>query len=120
MSATTRAASPRDSPVEVATLLISSASTSLSCGSLTPNAKFLPESGQRIDVRSRSSAVTLARHTFCMSSPAFRAADEAGLRYRVITHGQVRSLAEAALARGVAPADVVKTLVVRRADGDFL
>ncbi len=55
-----------------------------------------------------------------MSSPALRAADEADLRYRIITHGQVRSLAAAALARGVAPADVVKTLVVRRADDDFL
>jgi len=38
----------------------------------------------------------------------------------VIRHGPVRSLAEAAVARGVEPADVVKTLVVRRADDDFL
>jgi Cys-tRNA(Pro)/Cys-tRNA(Cys) deacylase len=38
----------------------------------------------------------------------------------VIRHGPVRSLAEAAQARGVAPADVVKTLVVRRGDDDFL
>jgi Cys-tRNA(Pro)/Cys-tRNA(Cys) deacylase len=55
-----------------------------------------------------------------MPSPALDAADDAGLRYRVITHGPVRSLAEAAHARGVTPADVVKTLVVRRADDDFL
>ena len=54
------------------------------------------------------------------SSPALRAADAAGLRYRVINHGPVRSLAEAAHARGVTPADVVKTLVVRRADNDFV
>jgi Cys-tRNA(Pro)/Cys-tRNA(Cys) deacylase len=54
------------------------------------------------------------------SSPALRAADSAGLRYRVINHGPVRSLAEAANARDVAPADVVKTLVVRRADNDFV
>ncbi|MGN6793286.1 MAG: aminoacyl-tRNA deacylase [Streptosporangiaceae bacterium] len=55
-----------------------------------------------------------------MSSPALRAADAAGLRYRVIRHGPVRSLTEAAKARGVTPADVVKTLVVRRADNDFV
>jgi Cys-tRNA(Pro)/Cys-tRNA(Cys) deacylase len=55
-----------------------------------------------------------------MPSPALREADEAGLAYRVISHGMVRNLAEAAQARGVSPADVVKTLVVRRADGDFL
>ena len=55
-----------------------------------------------------------------MPSPALRAADAARLRYRVIRHGPVRSLAEAAQARGVTPADVVKTLVVRRADDDFV
>jgi Cys-tRNA(Pro)/Cys-tRNA(Cys) deacylase len=55
-----------------------------------------------------------------MPSPALREADEAGLDYRVISHGPVRNLAEAAQARGVSPADVVKTLVVRRADDDFL
>jgi Cys-tRNA(Pro)/Cys-tRNA(Cys) deacylase len=55
-----------------------------------------------------------------MPSAALRQADDAGLAYRVISHGQVRSLAEAAIARGVAPADVVKTLVVRRADDDFV
>lgn len=55
-----------------------------------------------------------------MPSPALRAADAARLRYRVIRHGPVRSLAEAAHARGVTPADVVKTLVVRRADNDFV
>ncbi|MDR2985549.1 MAG: YbaK/EbsC family protein [Nocardiopsaceae bacterium] len=55
-----------------------------------------------------------------MPSPALLAADAAGLRYRVIRHGPVRSLAEAARARGVVPADVVKTLVVRRADDDFV
>ena|SRR5215468_546963 len=55
-----------------------------------------------------------------MTSPALRAADAAGFPYRVIRHGPVRSLAEAAHARGVEPADVVKTLVIRRADADFL
>jgi Cys-tRNA(Pro)/Cys-tRNA(Cys) deacylase len=48
------------------------------------------------------------------------ALDDAGLGYRVIRHGPVRSLAEAAVARGVAPVDVVKTLVVRRGEDDFL
>ena len=51
---------------------------------------------------------------------ALAALDAAGLTYRVIEHGPVRSLAEAAQARGVEPADVVKTLVVRRGDDDFL
>jgi Cys-tRNA(Pro)/Cys-tRNA(Cys) deacylase len=46
--------------------------------------------------------------------------DAAGVPYRVIRHGPVRSLAEAAVARGVEPAQVVKTLVVRRADDDYL
>jgi prolyl-tRNA editing enzyme YbaK/EbsC (Cys-tRNA(Pro) deacylase) len=44
----------------------------------------------------------------------------AGIAYRAIAHGPVRSLPEAAAARGVAIADVVKTIVVRRADDDFL
>jgi len=55
-----------------------------------------------------------------VSSRALAAADAAGFAYRVIRHGPVRSLAEAARARGVEPADVVKTLVVRRGDDDFL
>ena len=48
------------------------------------------------------------------------ALDAAGLAYRVVEHGPVRSLAEAAVARGVEPADVIKTLVVRRGDDDYL
>jgi Cys-tRNA(Pro)/Cys-tRNA(Cys) deacylase len=44
-----------------------------------------------------------------VSTPALAAAEAAGLAHRVIRHGPVRSLAEAARARGVAPADVVKT-----------
>ena len=44
----------------------------------------------------------------------------AGLAYRVIRYGAVRSAAEAAAARGVEVADVVKTLVVRRADNDYV
>jgi Cys-tRNA(Pro)/Cys-tRNA(Cys) deacylase len=55
-----------------------------------------------------------------VSSPALEAADALGVSYRVIRHGPVRSLTEAAHARGVAPADVVKTMVVRRSEDDFL
>jgi Cys-tRNA(Pro) deacylase len=43
-----------------------------------------------------------------------------GIPHEVTRHGPVRSLAEAAEARGVEPRDVVKTLVVRRGEGDFL
>ena len=53
-------------------------------------------------------------------TPALRALSTAGVEHAVLRHGPVRSLAEAAEARGVAPADVVKTLVVRRGDDDFL
>jgi Cys-tRNA(Pro) deacylase len=48
------------------------------------------------------------------------ALDAARLTYRLITHRPVRSLAEAAAARGVEPADVVKTLVVRRGEDDYV
>ncbi|MGB8649226.1 MAG: YbaK/EbsC family protein [Mycobacteriales bacterium] len=43
-----------------------------------------------------------------------------GIPHRVVRHGPVRSLEEAAQARGVTPAAVVKTLVVRRGEGDYL
>jgi Cys-tRNA(Pro)/Cys-tRNA(Cys) deacylase len=52
--------------------------------------------------------------------PAVAAAEQMGLAHRVIRHGSVRSLAEAAVARGVEPADVVKTMVVRRGEDDFV
>jgi Cys-tRNA(Pro)/Cys-tRNA(Cys) deacylase len=53
------------------------------------------------------------------SERALAAAQELGLDHEVTRHGPVRSLAEAAVARGVAPGQVVKTLVVRLADDDF-
>ena len=53
-------------------------------------------------------------------NPALRALAAAGIAHTVTRHGQVGSLAEAAAARGVEPRDIVKTLVVRRADEDFL
>jgi Cys-tRNA(Pro)/Cys-tRNA(Cys) deacylase len=51
---------------------------------------------------------------------AVSAADTLGLTYRLTRHGRVSSLAEAAAARGVEPGAIIKTLVVRRADDDFL
>ena len=54
-----------------------------------------------------------------MPGPALDALESSGITYRVIRHGPVRSLAEAAKARGVEPADVVKTMVVRRSEGDY-
>lgn len=42
------------------------------------------------------------------------------LPYRVVRHGPVRSLEEAATLRGIEPSRIVKTLVVRRAAGDYL
>jgi Cys-tRNA(Pro)/Cys-tRNA(Cys) deacylase len=54
------------------------------------------------------------------ATPALAAVEESGLAYRVIRHGPVKSLTEAAHARGVDPADVIKTLVVRRGDDDYL
>jgi Cys-tRNA(Pro)/Cys-tRNA(Cys) deacylase len=51
---------------------------------------------------------------------ALDAVRAAGIPHRVVRHGPVRSLAEAAQARGVEPRDVVKTLVVRRGDDDYL
>jgi Cys-tRNA(Pro)/Cys-tRNA(Cys) deacylase len=53
-------------------------------------------------------------------NPALAALDSAGIGYRVIRHGPVHSLADAAKARGVEPADVVKTMVVRRGEGDYV
>lgn len=51
---------------------------------------------------------------------ALGAMERAGLPHRIVRHGRVGSLAEAAVARGVEERDVVKTLVVRRADEDYL
>ncbi len=55
-----------------------------------------------------------------MSTPALDALAVANVAHRVIEYGPVRSVAEAATARGVEPADVVKTLVVRRGDDDYV
>jgi Cys-tRNA(Pro) deacylase len=51
---------------------------------------------------------------------ALGAVTASGLEHDVTRHGRVGSLEEAAAARGVEPRDIVKTLVVRRGEGDFL
>jgi Cys-tRNA(Pro) deacylase len=48
---------------------------------------------------------------------ALAAAEALGLAHEVKRHGPVRSLAEAAAARGVEPHQVVKTMVVRVSEG---
>jgi Cys-tRNA(Pro) deacylase len=53
-------------------------------------------------------------------TPATAAVAASGLAHRVIVHGPVGSLEEAAAARGVQIPDVVKTIVVRRGEDDFL
>ncbi|MEO6143477.1 MAG: YbaK/EbsC family protein [Dermatophilaceae bacterium] len=54
------------------------------------------------------------------SARAIAAITDAGVAHTVTRHGPVRSLDEAAAARGIEPKDIVKTLVVRRAEDDFL
>ncbi len=53
------------------------------------------------------------------SADAIAAADALGIGYQVTRHGPVRSLEEAAAARGLDPAAVIKTIVVRLSDDDF-
>ena len=52
------------------------------------------------------------------SARALEAADALGLTYEVTQHGPVRSLVEAAAARGLEPRQVLKTLVGRFSDDD--
>jgi Cys-tRNA(Pro) deacylase len=54
------------------------------------------------------------------ASRAAAALVASGVAHTITRHGRVRSLEEAAAARGVEPRDIVKTLVVRRGEGDFL
>jgi Cys-tRNA(Pro)/Cys-tRNA(Cys) deacylase len=50
---------------------------------------------------------------------AVEAARSLGLPFEVTRHGRVRSLEEAAAARGGEPSQVVKTIVVRLSDDDY-
>lgn len=54
------------------------------------------------------------------TTPAIEAVTALGLEHEVTRHGRVSSLAEAAAARGIEPHDLVKTIVVRRADHDYV
>ncbi|PWD52615.1 hypothetical protein C8046_16410 [Serinibacter arcticus] len=51
---------------------------------------------------------------------AREAAETLGLAHEIRRHGRVSSLAEAAAARGVAPSSLIKTMVVRRGEDDYL
>jgi Cys-tRNA(Pro)/Cys-tRNA(Cys) deacylase len=51
---------------------------------------------------------------------AVAALTASGIAFSLTRHGRVGSLAEAAAARGVEPRDIVKTLVVRRTEDEFL
>lgn len=51
---------------------------------------------------------------------ALGAIGDSGIEFVVTEHGPVRSLAEAADARGLTPDRVLKSIVVRRGEGDHL
>ncbi|HET8601815.1 MAG TPA: YbaK/EbsC family protein [Segeticoccus sp.] len=51
---------------------------------------------------------------------AIQALKDAGVEHTIVRHGPVNSLAEAAAARGLDAAQVIKTLVVRRGEDDYL
>ncbi|HUX71609.1 MAG TPA: YbaK/EbsC family protein [Cellulomonadaceae bacterium] len=51
---------------------------------------------------------------------AVAALDATGITYALTRHGRVSSLAEAADARGIDASGIVKTIVVRRGDDDYL
>jgi Cys-tRNA(Pro) deacylase len=53
-------------------------------------------------------------------TPALRDPRLDDLPHRVIRHGPVSSLEEAAQARGVSPSQMIKTMVVLRAEDDYL
>jgi Cys-tRNA(Pro) deacylase len=51
---------------------------------------------------------------------AVAALEATGIEHVIVRHGPVTSLAEAAQARGVTPDRVIKTLVVRRAEDEYV
>ncbi|WP_418275527.1 aminoacyl-tRNA deacylase [Isoptericola jiangsuensis] len=51
---------------------------------------------------------------------ARRGLEASGAAFSITSHGPVASLDEAAAARGLSPHQIVKSLVVRRGDDDFL
>jgi Cys-tRNA(Pro)/Cys-tRNA(Cys) deacylase len=55
-----------------------------------------------------------------MPNPAASAAESLGVKFTLLRHGPVASVAEAAEAQGVEIQDLVKTLVVRRGADDYV
>jgi len=55
-----------------------------------------------------------------MPGPAETAAIALGVDHKILTHGPVNSVAEAAVAQGVEVRDLVKSIVVRRAADDYV
>lgn len=55
-----------------------------------------------------------------MSDPALDHLDRLGLDYEVVEYGRVNSAEEAAAARGIELEQLIKTLVVRRGEGDYV
>jgi Cys-tRNA(Pro)/Cys-tRNA(Cys) deacylase len=55
-----------------------------------------------------------------MASTALDALDSAGIPFRLVHHDNVTSVAGAAAQAGVDVTDVIKTIVVRRADDDYV
>ncbi len=53
-------------------------------------------------------------------SAALRAIEAAGIPFELTNHRPVASLAEAAAARGLRPDQILKSIVVRRAEDDYL
>lgn len=54
------------------------------------------------------------------STPATRDLDAAGIPYRLVHHGVVHSVEEAAERRGIALETLAKTLVIRRGEADYV
>jgi Cys-tRNA(Pro) deacylase len=55
-----------------------------------------------------------------VDNPALLAVTTSGLAHQVVEYGRVASVEQAAVARGVALDRVIKTIVVRRGEGDLL
>jgi Cys-tRNA(Pro)/Cys-tRNA(Cys) deacylase len=55
-----------------------------------------------------------------MPGAALTAVSDAGITHQVVRHGPVSSVAEAAAAQGVEVRDLIKTLVVRRAEDEYV
>jgi Cys-tRNA(Pro)/Cys-tRNA(Cys) deacylase len=55
-----------------------------------------------------------------MTGTALGALDATGITYRIVRHEHVTSITEAAEQAGVEIKDIIKTIVVRRADDDYV